>query len=127
MKPYREIRGYPEDFIVSYRLFSPDEGGRKITFQHLRCDFLYDGDDPLEDGIYMIHPEFLDSNGQPLPDDVPVPLEGTASMWILNPEMRTQIHQSRVAIGIRGFFVEGSRKIGEVRIERIVGLHSIDR
>ena len=71
----------------------------------------------------MIHPEFLDKDGQVLPEELPVPLEGKASMWILMPEMRVSVHRSRVKVGTRGFFMEGPRKVGDVTIEEIVGLH----
>ena len=126
MKPYREILGHPEDFVVKYKLYSPAEGGRKVTFQHLRCDFLYEKDDPERDSLFMIYPEFLDENGQPLDDDFPVPLSGSATMWISVPEMRKAVHQSRIAKGVRGYFMEGARKIGEVEVVKVVGLHTND-
>ena len=123
MKTYEQIRGHKPDFIVRYRLYAPSEGGRKVTYQHLRCDFMYDGDDPHTDGIYMIHPEFIDKNGDPLDEELPVPLDGHASMWILVPEMRKRVHRSRLKVGTRGYFMEGSKKVGEVVVEKIVGLH----
>ena len=123
MKTYEEIRGHKADFRVRYRLYAPAEGGRKVTYQHLRCDFMYRGDDPKVDGIYMIHPEFLDRDGMPIRENLPVPLEGYATMWILIPEMRQQIHRDRIEVGIRGYFMEGSRKIGELVVEDIIGLH----
>ena len=123
MRTYEEIRGHKADFVVKYRLYAPSEGGRKVTFQHLRCDFMYEGVEPQEDGVFMIHPEFLDEHGAPLEDCVIVPLEGKASMWILIPEMRAFVHGSRAKIGMRGHFMEGSRKVGDVKIEQIVGLH----
>lgn len=95
-----------------------------MTFQHLRCDFMYEGDDPQTDGIYMIHPEFLDDLGVPINDEAPVPLEGLASMWILVPQMRLSIHQPRMKVGVRGFFMEGARKIGELEVVQIEGLHT---
>lgn len=107
---------------MKYRLYSQAEGGRKATFQHLRCDFVYEGEDPLKDGLYMIHPEFLDADGQPLEENTPVPLEGRASMWILMPEMRA-FHQLRIKPGVRGHFMEGPRKIANVQVEQVVGLH----
>ena len=122
MKTYEEIRGYKPDFVVSYRLYSPSEGGRKVTYQHLRCDFMYEGDDPVKDGIFMIHPEFLDEDGQPLCENLPVPLEGKAAMWVLVPEMRASVHSSRAKLGTRGHFMEGHRKIGDVKIDAIAGL-----
>ena len=83
---------------------------------------MYEGDDPLKDGISMIHPEFLDEGGQPLGENFPVPLEGKAAMWILVPEMRASVHSARAKLGTRGHFMEGHRKIGDVKIDAIVGL-----
>ncbi len=123
MKTYEEIRGHKPDFVVSYRLYSPSEGGRKVTFQHLRCDFMYEDDDPIADGIFMIHPEFLGEDGQPLGQEAPVPLEGKATMWILIPEMRESVHRSRIKVGVRGYFMEGARKIGKVTVDAIAGLN----
>lgn len=85
MQPYEQFRGHKADFLVKYRLYAPSDGGRKITFQHLRCDFLYEGDDPHTNGLFMIHPEFLDASGQPIAEGIPVPLESTASMWLDRP------------------------------------------
>ena len=123
MRTYDEIRRHRPDFVVRYRLFTPSEGGRKVTYQHLRCDFMYEGDDPSKDGIYMIHPEFLDESGNPLEEEIVVPLTGMASMWILVPQMRATIHRFKVKIGVRGHFMEGSRKVGDVAIEEIAGLY----
>ena len=123
MKLYKEIRNHPEDFIVRYTLYTKEEGGRKITYQHLRCDFMYEGDDPETDGIYMIHPEFIDENGVPIKEKTSVPLSGRASMWVLIPEMRDKIHKFKIEVGVRGYFMEGARKVGEIIVEKIVGLH----
>ena len=122
MRTYEQIRGHEPDFIVKYRLYAPSNGGRKVTFQHLRCDFTYEGDDPQKDGIYMVHPEFLNESGSPLPEQAEVPLVGSASMWILVPEMRASVHWSRAKVGVRGHFMEGSRKVGDVEIVQIKGL-----
>lgn len=45
-------------------------------------------------------------------------------MWILFPEMRELVHKDRIKVGIKGFMMEGQRKIGEVEVIKIVGLHS---
>ncbi len=123
VRSYRDIRGHEPDFFVRYRLYSPEEGGRKVTFQHLRCDFSYGGDDPATDGIYAIHPEFLDAAGQPLPDEEPVPLSGRASMWVLFPRMRQEVHCGRIKVGTCGSFMEGARRVGEVEVDEVGGLH----
>ncbi|MEJ5031294.1 hypothetical protein [Comamonas sp. MYb69] len=124
MRTYEEIRGYPPDFIVSYHLYAPSEGGRKITYQHLRCDFMYEGYDIASDGIFMIYPEFLGADGLPIEEGIPVPLDGRASMSILSPEMRASVHQGRIEIGTRGYFMEGGRKVGSLEVVQIVGLHA---
>lgn len=123
MKSYAQVRGHGPDFVVRYRLYPPSAGGRKFTLQHLRCDFLYEGDDPQTDGIFAIHPEFLDAVGVPLEKDMTVPLEGKASMWVLFPAMRGTVHRARIAVGVRGHFMEGARKVGDVEVIEIVGLH----
>ena len=124
--PYEKKRQHPQDFDVKYRFFTPDEGGRKsLPFQGYRCDFAYAGDDISKTGIYMIHPEFEDENGHVfLEDDKAVALTGTARMWILIPEMRECVHKHRIKVGTKGFLMEGSRKVGEIEVIRIVGLEN---
>ena len=123
MNSYKDKVNHNQDFNVKYRLYSPEEGGRKVTFQHLRCDFLYDGEDPVIDGIYMIHPEFLDGLGNPIQKDVIVPLEGYASMWIIVPETREEIHKHRIKVNTKGYFMEGARKIGEMQVTEVVDIN----
>jgi hypothetical protein len=56
---------------------------------------MYSEDNP-EDGIYMIHHEFTDNNGELLEeDDNPVPISGTAKMWILIPKLRKEKNHIR--------------------------------
>ena len=119
---YEQLRGHGPDFVVAYRLYAPDEGGRKVTYQHLRCDFCHDGDDPPKKSYYMAYPEFLDDAGDILAGDVPVALSGRATMWIMLPESRAKL-QSTIDVGSRGYFMEGSRKIGELRVEAVLDLH----
>lgn len=112
------------DFEVTYKFFTKEEGGRQsgLPFQGYRCDWLYDGDDP-SDGVYMIHPEFLGKNGEVLEKEKPVPSQGTARMKIIFEEMR-KYHQERIGEGVKGYFVEGSKKIAEATVTKILGLHS---
>jgi hypothetical protein len=117
--------GSPPDFAVRYRFFTAEEGGLVgAPRQHIRWDFLYQGDDPERDGIYMIWPEFLDRAGNVLPDG-PVPYEGVAHMFILNPDMREQVHRRRMAVGVRGYFVEGSKRVAECEVMELIGLTEI--
>lgn len=124
--PYEEIRKHSADFRVKYRLFSQDEGGRKKpVFQGYRSDFFYNSDN-IEEGIYSaIHPEFEDEHGNIiLNDSIPVPIEGTARMWILFPEMRRKVHAVRIHSGIIGYFMEGPNKAAIAEVVEVVGLYS---
>ena len=79
MNSYRDTRGTEPDFRVSYGFLSEAEGGRRtLPFQHIRSDFLYEGDDPQADGIWCIWPEFVSANGAVLSENQPVPAEGLA-------------------------------------------------
>jgi hypothetical protein len=123
--PYEEIRKHPQDFDVKYRLYKLEEGGRNQTFQGYRCDFAYEGDDISQNGIYMIHPEFEDENGNVILNiNEPVNRIGTARMWILVPQMREEIHKYRIRVGTKGYFMEGSRRVGEIEVIKIVGLET---
>jgi hypothetical protein len=121
---YAESTKRLPDFEVRYRFYSATEGGRKTgpPFQHYRCDWAYDGDDISITGIYMIYPEFVAADGSVLPEDVPVPVSGTATMWILSPELQSGIHARRVKEGVRGFFMEGGHRVAEATVTRIIGV-----
>lgn len=122
--PYEQQRGYGHDFRVSYRFFPTAEGGRKtLPFQGYRCDFSYVGDELSQSGIYAIHPEFEDANGEVrLNTDTCVPAEGTARMWVLFPAMRRDVHAQRIAVGVKGFFMEGPKRVGAVEVIEVNGL-----
>lgn len=126
---YEKIRRHPPDFEVTYRFLTAAEGGRQTgpPGQHYRCDWAYDGDDIQKDGIFMIHPEFLTPEGDIFPEFEiagKVSNSGRATMWILVPEMRRTVHQRRLSVGTRGYFMEGSRKVAEAAVTRIIALHA---
>ncbi|HLK60121.1 MAG TPA: hypothetical protein VKU00_26405 [Chthonomonadaceae bacterium] len=123
---YADRSGHPPDFEVHYRFYRPEEGGRSSEqpFQGYRCDWSYEGDDISLTGIYMIWPEFQTEEGLPLPDGTVVPIAGTASMWIVSHNLRVQVHRQRIKEGMRGYFMEGGRRIAEATVSRVIGLHS---
>ncbi len=69
----------------------------------------------------MINPEFINENEIPIAENIPIPLLGKSFMWVLDPEMRNEVHRKKMQVGTKGYFVEGSRKIGELFVEKIVG------
>ena len=120
-KKYSELNKYKYDFIVKYRFYSLEEGGRKtLPRQGYRCDFLYENEDPQKDGIYAIYPEFLDEKNKIIEDtSKSVDNIGKALMWIMNPELRHTVHVDKIKVGTKGYFVEGAHKIAEVEVVSI--------
>lgn len=85
-EPYENRLQHKADFRVKYRFRSAEEGGRLTgpAFQGYRSDFSFVG----VDGVFRIWPEFEDTEGHViLHNDRPVPVEGTARMWVIHPEM----------------------------------------
>lgn len=121
MKSYTED-GLLPDFRVSYTLYSSEEGGRKTPAnQHIRWDFMYD-DNAISTHTFMIWPEILRPNGELLTDGY-VPMHGLADMFIVFPTSRA-FHQQHVKPGLRGYFVEGSRRVAVCEVVAILNLHS---
>lgn len=121
--PYESLCKHPCDFIVKYSFLSAEQGGRKAgpPSQGYRSDFMY-AEDIVEDGIWMIWPEFLDASGNVILDkSIQVNETGIAKMWIMNEQMK-DIHKSRVVIGQKGYFMEGQRKTAECEVIEIVGM-----
>lgn len=118
---YLERFGHLPDFEVTYRLFSPEEGGRKMpAHQGVMWNFIYD--EQPKKGSFMIFPEIIDVDTREVfISDSPVPEYGIATMWIANPQLRSY-HQQYIKPGVRGYFTEGPRKIGVCEVTRIIGL-----
>jgi len=120
---YRERSGRQADFRVRYRFLTEAEGGRhSLPFQHIRSDFLYEGDDPTTDGVWCIWPEFLGPAGHVIPEDERVPAEGLADMFILNDDLRPE-HRLRIRAGTKGFFVEGARRTAACEVVEVLSLN----
>jgi hypothetical protein len=121
MTSYSDRSGRKPSFEVLYRFLSRDEGGRKSPpYQHTRWDFLYEGDNPSVDSIWMIWPEFIGPDGQILPEGV-TPSSGRALMYIVNLD-NEPYHRARINIGTKGAFVEGPRKVAICEVVAIHGL-----
>ena len=118
MTTYELKTGGDPDFMVRYEI----NDGRGEVLQGIRWDFKYATETFVPDSVWMIWPQFLDNDDNPLPEGSSVPRSGRASMWILDPELRGNIHQSRIKVGTRGYFMEG-KIVGDVVVGEILGLH----
>ena len=122
METYRQRSGLEPDFQVHYQIIPESEGGRSSPpFQHIRWDWLYEDDDPEIAGISMIWPEAIDQNDLALPDGV-IPTEGEALMFIVVAERRP-FHANRIKKGVKGYWVEGARKVAICTVTRVLAIN----
>ena len=119
---YEKAKNRECDFIVQYRFFSEEEGGRKINpGQGYRSDFMYAEDEKFIK-LFMIWPEFLDNkNNVILNKAIHVSTCGRAKMWMVT-EANYELHKSRIKIGLKGYFMEGPRKVAECEVVEILRL-----
>ena len=97
--PYEHIVKRACDFIIKYRFYSEQEGGRKTgtPSQGYRSDFMY-SEDEENNSLWIIWPEFLDVNGNVIIDKtINVDANGKAQMWIINKDL-IEKHNSRIMI-----------------------------
>jgi len=82
----------PPEFEAEVRFLSPDEGGRRSpAVQGYRPDVHWD-DDPSET-LWMIHPRFLASSGEELPDGTEIPQLCKAHFYLISTHVRHLLHQ----------------------------------
>ncbi len=123
-KSYHERLGRSEDFVIKYRYFTPEEGGRQsLPYQHIRNDFWYEHPEHKPNHIFMIYPEFQNEQGESIKEGL-VLREGVAKMWIAMPEM-FEYHKTKIEVGQKGFFLEGAKRTGECEIIEITGLNDL--
>lgn len=125
-EPYEDRLKHPPDFRVKYRFYDESEGGRKtVPGQGYRSDFWYYHElQPNPNSIYMIWPEFEDEQENVITDtEARVKPIGTARMWVIVPKMR-KMHRDRINVGLKGYFMEGSRRVAECEVIEMLGLNS---
>lgn len=121
-EPYEKRLGHKADFRVKYKFRSLENGGRKTgePYQGIRSDFSFVAE--TENKMYMIWPEFEDSEGNVLLyNDKSVPNQGTARMWIINNEMRP-LHYDKIEIGVKGNFREGAMFSADCEVIEVLDL-----
>lgn len=122
--PNEVTRNRKPDFKVRYRFYDYEEGGRiQLPYQGYRSDLSYEGEDPKKEGLHMVWPEFLDTDGSVLVDEnQSIEKEGNAYMWITLFDERKHIHKERAKEGKTCYFMEGARRVAEAKITEIIAL-----
>jgi hypothetical protein len=70
----------------------------------------------------MIWPIFVNEDGIPLRNGTQVPAEGAARMLVVDDQLRESVHRQRLAVGVKGFLVEGSKRVAEATVTKFVAL-----
>ena len=70
----------------------------------------------------MVWPLFLGSDGCELLHGELVPNKCEANFYIVDPEMRRNVHLHRVHVGLEFNIVEGSRMVARCRVKRLLSL-----
>ncbi|NGZ04456.1 MAG: hypothetical protein CV090_15550 [Nitrospira sp. WS238] len=114
-----------QDFDIRYQFLTEQEGGRTsgLPFQGYRCDWAYDGDDINETGLWMIWPFFEDERGCLVEMGKRVSMEGIARLVVVNPAMWKEVHSRRINIGVKGYLMEGRKRVAEGEVIRVTGLY----
>jgi hypothetical protein len=69
----------------------------------------------------MTWPEAIDQNGKTLPDGE-IPTEGEALMFIVVAKRRP-FHASRIKKDVKGYWVEGARKVAKCTVTRVLAIN----
>lgn len=51
-----------------------------------------------------------------------MPPEGLADMHVLSAEMNEKVHRHRRAVGVKGCFMEGARRVAECEVVKLIDL-----
>lgn len=119
--PKLKLPNQKPDFEAEIQILTLEEGGRENPARNgIRWDFKYD-EDNISDGIYIIHPYFIDEKDELISELIP--LNGTMRAWmyILFDEMRTY-HRTRIAAGKKFSCQEGSKSVARGVVTKLIGL-----
>ena len=90
-------------------------------YQHIRRNFSYADKSILKGGTTMVWPEFVTSEGEILPEYEPMPVHGSADMFIIIPASRS-LRAQHIEFGVRSYFHEGCA-IGVCEVVAVLGIH----
>lgn len=112
------------DFEAEVRFLSSDQGGRKEPArQGFRTDIKY-ADEEASNQAWMVWPLFVDETGVERSRGELIPEVSRANFYIVSPESRRLVHVPRLRVGTRFIIVEGSRRVAECTVTRVLHLHA---
>src|SRR5436305_10677104 len=107
------------DFIATVSFLSHEFGGRRVQpAQGYRPDIRYGEDSPNQ--VWMVWPRFLAIDGSELPDGTVVPPVCDANFYIVNDQMRREVHVGRLRVGTHLALVEGPRVVASCVVKQLL-------
>jgi hypothetical protein len=70
----------------------------------------------------MVWPEFEDEGRDAILEGSPIPTTGFASIWIVSPTMRVEVHRQKARTGKKAYFMAGGARLARAEIIEIIGL-----
>lgn len=113
------------DFEAEITILTAEQGGRSVPPRnYIRWDFGYAEDSLLgfrcnhSMNIYGIHPNFLDDNGKPNPQDIPLVGTFLVRMHIVVKDM-VEYHRKRLSVGTKVNCHGGARIVAKGTVTRL--------
>ena len=113
----------PPDFLAEVSFLAHEQGGRLAQpLQGYRPDIHYDEDPPGQ--AWMVWPRFLATDGVELPDGTVIPPKCEANFYIVDDEMRQEVHLGRLRRGTHFNIVEGRRVVASCIVKQLLSLRT---
>lgn len=109
------------DFRASVVFLSEKQGGRKAQpLQGYRPDIHYADD--VKSQAWMVWPLFLSNDGFELEYGATVSSVCDANFYIVDPQLRREVHASRLKVGVQFDLVEGARRVALCKVTAALAL-----
>ena len=114
----------PPDFRAAVSFLTEEMGGRAQPPPQgiYRPDIRY-ADDPNTQA-WMVWPLFLSAEETELERGTAVPQRCNANFYIVDEQLRRDVHASPLKVGVQFDLVEGARRIAVCEVTALVALHA---
>jgi hypothetical protein len=114
----------PPDFRAAVSFLTEEMGGLRHPPRQgiYRSDIRY-ADDP-DTQVWMVWPLFLSAGETELEHGTSVPKRCMANFYIVDEELRRDVHVSRLKVGVQFDLVEGARRVAVCEVTALLALHA---
>jgi hypothetical protein len=79
--------------------------------------------DDIDTQAWMVWPLFLAADESELGDGATIPNRCSANFYIVDENMRREVHALRLKVGVQFNLVEGARRVAVCEVTEILALH----